>query len=47
LIDPALLTADETRWLDAYHARVHETIAPLVDRETAAWLAEATRPLGR
>lgn len=45
LIDTALLSEDETRWLDAYHARVHELLAPLVDLETAAWLAEATRPL--
>jgi Xaa-Pro aminopeptidase len=44
-IEPALLTADEIAWLDAYHARVRETITPLVDRATAAWLAEATRPL--
>jgi Xaa-Pro aminopeptidase len=46
LIDPALLTDEETRWLDSYHARVHEVISPLVDLETAAWLAEATRALG-
>jgi Xaa-Pro aminopeptidase len=46
LIDPALLTAEEIQWLDSYHARVHEVISPLVDLETAAWLAEATRALG-
>ena len=45
LIEPALMSADETAWLDAYHARVRETLTPLVDDETAAWLAEATRPL--
>jgi Xaa-Pro aminopeptidase len=44
-IEPALLSKDEIAWLDAYHARVRETIAPLVDAESAAWLAEATRPL--
>jgi Xaa-Pro aminopeptidase len=45
LIEPRLLTADEATWLDAYHARVRETIAPLVDAGTAAWLVESTRPL--
>jgi Xaa-Pro aminopeptidase len=46
LVDPASLTPAELAWLDAYHARVREAIAPRVDRETAAWLADATRPLG-
>jgi Xaa-Pro aminopeptidase len=46
LIDAALLTEEEVRWLDSYHARVHEMLSPIVDLETAAWLAEATRPLG-
>jgi Xaa-Pro aminopeptidase len=46
LIDPELLSEEETRWLDAYHAHVHEMLSPLVDLETAAWLAEATRPFG-
>jgi Xaa-Pro aminopeptidase len=44
-IEPALLTAAEIAWLDAYHARVRETLTPLVDAETAAWLREATAPL--
>jgi Xaa-Pro aminopeptidase len=46
LIDRAMLTADETRWLDAYHARVAETLSPLVDEATRAWLAAATKPIG-
>ena len=45
LIDRALLTADEAAWVDGYHARVRETIGPLVDSETAAWLEEVTRSL--
>jgi Xaa-Pro aminopeptidase len=45
LVEPALLTPDEVAWLDGYHARVQEAISPKVDRETAAWLAAATRPL--
>ena len=45
LIDVNLLTGDEIAWLDAYHTRVRETLTPLVDAETASWLAEATKPL--
>jgi Xaa-Pro aminopeptidase len=45
LIDAALLDDQEVAWVDAYHARVRETLGPLVDAETRAWLAEATRPL--
>ncbi len=47
LIEPAMLTADEREWLDAYHARVRETISPLVDVATRAWLMAATVPLAR
>ncbi|BBK35480.1 Xaa-Pro aminopeptidase [Allostella sp. ATCC 35155] len=45
LVVPAMLTAAERAWLDAYHHRVRAEIGPLVDDATAAWLAEATRPL--
>ena len=45
LIEPAMLSTDELAWIDRYHARVGETIAPLVDAQTQTWLAAATRPL--
>jgi Xaa-Pro aminopeptidase len=45
LVTPELLTGKETAWLDAYHARVRQTLTPLVDAETAAWLRGATRPV--
>jgi Xaa-Pro aminopeptidase len=45
-IERSLLTAREIAWLDAYHARVRETISPLVDESTRSWLEEATQPLG-
>ncbi|EKE68393.1 aminopeptidase P family protein [Oceanibaculum indicum] len=45
LIDPALLTPEERAWMDRYHARVRETLAPLLDTETSTWLEDATRPL--
>ncbi|GAA0546836.1 Xaa-Pro aminopeptidase [Rhizomicrobium palustre] len=43
LVDPLLLSAEETNWLNAYHERVRETLEPLVDGEARAWLAHATR----
>jgi Xaa-Pro aminopeptidase len=43
LVDAALLTPPEIEWLNAYHADVAETLVPLVDAETAAWLEGATR----
>jgi Xaa-Pro aminopeptidase len=45
LVVPALMSAEEIAWLDAYHACVRETLSPLVDDETGAWLAAATRSL--
>ncbi len=47
LIEPALLTAAEADWIDAYHARVLAEIGPLCDPATAAWLARECRPLAR
>ena len=45
LIDAALLEPAERAWLDAYHATVAGTLAPLVDPETARWLRAACAPL--
>ncbi|UCH75490.1 MAG: aminopeptidase P family protein [Rhodospirillales bacterium] len=45
LVDTSLLLPAEIEWLDAYHTRVREALTPLLDKETAAWLAEATRPV--
>ncbi|HEY2110999.1 MAG TPA: M24 family metallopeptidase, partial [Dongiaceae bacterium] len=45
LVEKSLLTPAELAWLDAYHARVRETLTPLVDKKTAAWLAEVTAPI--
>jgi Xaa-Pro aminopeptidase len=40
-----LLTPDEGRWLNAYHARVRRVLTPLVDAETTVWLHENTLPV--
>src|SRR5204863_3248977 len=45
LIVPASMTPDEIAWLDGYHARVAETLLPLVDKDTQGWLRSATRRL--
>ena len=44
-VEPSLLDAREVAWFDAYHARVRQELAPLVDAATAQWLAAATQPL--
>ena len=45
LVAPELLQADEVAWLDAYHARVLREVASYLPSATAAWLADACRPL--
>ena len=42
LIEPRLLASEEIAWLAAYHARVRETLTPLVDAPTRDWLLTAT-----
>jgi len=44
-VDVGLLTEQEKAWLNAYHARVREVVAPQVDEATRAWLMDATRPI--
>jgi Xaa-Pro aminopeptidase len=46
LIDPALMTAEERAWLDAYHARVLRTVGPALGEVERDWLAAACAPLG-
>jgi Xaa-Pro aminopeptidase len=45
LVEPGLLSDSERAWLNAYHARVRDVIAPQVDVATARWLEQATRPI--
>jgi Xaa-Pro aminopeptidase len=46
LMDVALLDATERSWIDSYHARVYDEIAPLVEDDVRAWLQGATAPIG-
>jgi len=46
LVVPALLTPEERAWVDSYHARVLEELAPLLaDPADRAWLERACAPL--
>jgi Xaa-Pro aminopeptidase len=45
LIEPRLLTGDETAWLNAYHGRVRAELAPLLDSQPLEWLIDGTLPL--
>jgi Xaa-Pro aminopeptidase len=45
LIDASLLTDAERHWVDAYHARVRDALAPRVAGDDLAWLKDATRPI--
>lgn len=46
LVDDTLLSSEERDWLNAYHARVRETLLPLVGMEARAWLEAATKRVG-
>ena len=45
LIQTTLLDPEERAWLDAYHQRVYETLAPHLDAKTQSWLKSATAKL--
>ena len=45
LIKKGLLSGEERDWIDSYHARVAETLQPLLDKATKAWLKKACAPL--
>lgn len=45
LIEASLLAPEELAWMDAYHARVNETLSPLLDPGTRRWLKIATGKL--
>ncbi|AFK67479.1 peptidase M24 [Pseudomonas putida ND6] len=42
---PELLTKEEVEWLNGYHARVRERLAPLLKGDARAWLEVRTAPL--
>ena len=46
LVDPSLLTRDELRWWDAYHAQVLDIVGPQLEGAAHDWLVESCRSLG-
>ena len=44
-VQPELLSADELAWLNAYNARVYDTLAPLLPDDVALWLRSKTLPI--
>ena len=45
LFELSIMTPQEIKWVDDYHAEVRERLTPLLNAEEAAWLADKTRPL--
>lgn len=46
LVDQSLLTAGEVEWINAYHARCREVVAPRVKGRALEWLLKETEPIG-
>ena len=40
-----MMTPDEIQWLNAYHQRVFEALAPQLDEEEVAWLKKKTKEM--
>ncbi len=47
LVDTKIMTRDELRWWDDYHAKVLEIVGPQLDGEARYWLEAACAPLMR
>lgn len=45
LIDVSLLVPEEIEWLNEYHSRCGEILAPYLDESEKAWLKKATEPV--
>lgn len=45
LIDEEIFTEADKLWLNSYHSRVYEELAPLLDEETKQWLKNKTLPI--
>lgn len=47
LVDTDLMTRDELRWWDEYHAKVFEIVGPQMEGNAKAWVEAACAPLER
>ncbi|MGN0159751.1 MAG: aminopeptidase P family protein [Brotaphodocola sp.] len=46
-VDISIMEERDIAYLNAYHAKVYENIAPYLTEEEAEWLKEVTRPVGK
>ncbi len=44
-IDVSMLTAEELAWLNDYHKKVYDKLAPNLDEDEKKWLKSATKPI--
>lgn len=47
LIDIALLTQEETDWINDYHTKVFNALSPLLNAEEVEWLKQKTSPISK
>jgi Xaa-Pro aminopeptidase len=45
LIDVSHLTPDEIGWLNSYHSKCRDILAPYLNESESAWLKKATEPV--
>lgn len=45
LIDFNLLTPEDLSWLNTYHSKCRDILAPYLDESEKAWLKKATEPV--
>lgn len=45
LMDLSIMTPQEIKWINDYHAQVYERISPLLDEEEKRWLKDKTSPI--
>lgn len=45
LMDLSLLTPEEVNWVNSYHSKCREVLAPYLDESQMKWLKEATEPI--
>ena len=45
LIDFSLLVREEIEWLNNYHSKCSDILAPYLDESEKAWLKNATQPI--
>ena len=45
LVEPSMFSVEERNWLNEYHRRVYDMLAPLLSEEEHIWLRCETRPI--